>query len=87
MINEARRMNSGDKSAISTDTSFSDIVDDTCERLKDKQVQYSIRRIQEMEDILNGLELELNQFLFSATPIPGCSGGRKRAAGAVPEKK
>jgi hypothetical protein len=80
-------MNTGDKSAIFTDTSFSDIVDDTCERLKDKQVQYSIRRIQEMEDILNGLELELNQFLFSAAPVPGCSDSTKRTAGAILEEK
>ena len=56
----------GDKSAsISTDTSFSDIVDEACERLWDKQVQYSIRRIHEMEDILNALERELDQFLLT----------------------
>ena len=48
-------------------TSFSDVVDETCERLKEKQVKYSIRRIHEMEELLNSLELELDQFLFTRT--------------------
>ena len=59
-------MSSGDKPAsISTDTSFSDVVDETCERLREKHVQYSIRRIHEMEDTLISLEHELDQFLFT----------------------
>ena len=51
--------------SLTADTFFSDVVDETCERLRDKQVQYSIRRINEMEDTLNELELELEQFLFT----------------------
>jgi len=59
-------MSSSDKPAsISAGISFSDIVDETFERLKDKQVQYSIRRIHEMEDILSALDHELDQFLLS----------------------
>jgi hypothetical protein len=63
------------------------MVDGTCERLRDRQAQYSIRRIQEMEDILNALELELDQFLFSDTGISRSSGVRKRKARAISEKK
>ena len=59
-------MSSGENPvSISIDTSFSDVIDETCERLRDKQVQYSIRRIHEMEDQLNALEYELDQFLFA----------------------
>jgi hypothetical protein len=42
---------------------FSDVVDKACEGLMDRQIKYSIRRIQEMEEILSGLEQELNVFL------------------------
>ena len=51
--------------STAVDTSFNYIVDETCERLKDKQVQYSIRRIHEMEDKLSALEHELEQFLVA----------------------
>jgi hypothetical protein len=44
---------------------FSEVVDKACEGLMDRQVKYSIRRIREMEDQLNGLERELNDFLIS----------------------
>jgi len=61
-------MSSSDKSTgIFTGTSFSDVVDETCDRLKDKHIQYSIRRIQEMEDMLNTLEQELELFLYAKT--------------------
>jgi len=58
-------MISSDQSAsISTAISFSDVVDEACDRLWDKQVQYSIRRIHEMEDVLGELERELDQFIL-----------------------
>jgi hypothetical protein len=58
-------MISGEKpAAVSKTTSFSAVVDHACERLKEKQVQYSIRRIHEMEDRLAVLERELNEFLL-----------------------
>ena len=50
---------------VSVASSFSDLVDDTCEQLMDRRIQYSIRRIGEMENLLNVLEQELNQFLFA----------------------
>jgi hypothetical protein len=54
-----------EKSAAVTDVyDFSDIVDSACEKLMDRQIKYSIRRIQEMEERLCCLERELDDFLF-----------------------
>jgi len=50
---------------ISKKNSISEVINETCERLKDRQIQYSIRRIYEMEETLNNLEHELNEFLLS----------------------
>ena len=50
--------------AVSDKSSFSEVVDEACERLMDRQIKYSIRRIQEMEDRLTELERELDEFLF-----------------------
>jgi len=44
--------------------SFSDVVDETCKKLMDQQIKYSIRRIQEMDECLAGLEKELDNFLL-----------------------
>jgi len=44
--------------------SFSEVVDSACERLMDRQIKYSIRRIREMEERLCCLERELDDFLF-----------------------
>jgi hypothetical protein len=46
---------------------FSEVVDKACEGLMDRRIKYSIRRIREMEDQLNGLERELNDFLILKT--------------------
>jgi hypothetical protein len=43
---------------------FSDLVDETCEKLKERQIKHSIRRIQEMEGRLFNLEKELDDFLL-----------------------
>lgn len=45
------------------DYSFSSVVDEACEKLKDRQIKYSIRRIQEMEERLYNLDKELEEFL------------------------
>jgi len=79
-------MSSGDKPAsISTSgsSSFSDVIDETCVRLKEKHVQYSIRCIHEMEEKLSILENELNQFLHSNAGTPRCSGPSGRRADAA----
>jgi hypothetical protein len=44
--------------------SFNEVVDEACERLMERQIIYSIRRIQAMEDRLDQLERELDEFLF-----------------------
>jgi hypothetical protein len=45
---------------------FETVLDSVCERLREKQVRYSIRRIMEMEDELDRLEKELEEFIGSA---------------------
>jgi len=58
-------MNTGERPVgISTNASFSAVVDETCERLMDRQIKYSIRRIHEMESCLTALERELDEFLL-----------------------
>jgi len=44
--------------------SFSEVVDSTCERLMEKQIKYTIRRILEMDERLGLIERELDEFLF-----------------------
>jgi len=46
-----------------TEASFEVILDSTCERLWEKRIQYSIRRIKEMDDELKKLEEELEAFI------------------------
>ena len=43
--------------------SFTSLLDETCERLLDRQVKYSILKIHELEKRLIGLERELDEFL------------------------
>ena len=45
---------------------FETVLDTACERLREKHIQYSIRRIMEMEDELAMLEKELDEFINSA---------------------
>jgi uncharacterized protein YqgV (UPF0045/DUF77 family) len=58
-------MTFSDKPAILTGvSSFSEVVDEACERLMDHQIKYSIKRIRQMEALLTDLERELDEFLF-----------------------
>ena len=43
--------------------SFESVLDTACERLQEKHIQNSIRRISEMELILEKLEKELEEFM------------------------
>ena len=43
--------------------SFEAVLDATCERLWERHVQHSIRRIREMEAELNNIEKSLNEFM------------------------
>ena len=45
--------------------SFETMLDSTFERLREKHIRYSIRRIEEMEQELTALEKELDDFLCS----------------------
>jgi hypothetical protein len=61
-------MNHSDKThsetaVFSGQSSFKEVVDQTFERLWDKKVQLSIRRIRELEERLNALELELDMMI------------------------
>lgn len=51
--------------SISTDVSFADVIDETCDRLMDRQIQFSIRKIHEMEESLSALEQELNEIILA----------------------
>jgi hypothetical protein len=45
---------------LSGNSSFEEVLDSACDRLWDKKVRYSMRRIQELEDYLDVLERELD---------------------------
>ena len=47
----------------SAEASFDVVLDMACERLWDKRIQYSIRRIKEMDEELRRLEEELDEFI------------------------
>jgi hypothetical protein len=54
-------MISGEKPlTLSGNPSFEEVLDQTFDRIWDKKVRYSMRRIQELEDYLNVLERELD---------------------------
>ena len=53
----------GGRAASVTDFTFDSMLDETCERLLDRQLMYSIQRIHEMEKRLTRLERELDEFL------------------------
>ena len=53
----------GQKAAPVSEMTFDSLLDQTCERLMDRQVKYSIQRIHELEARLDSLERELNEFL------------------------
>jgi len=50
-------------SGIREPLTFDSILDETCERLMDMQLRYSIRRIRDLEGRLTALEGELEEFL------------------------
>jgi hypothetical protein len=62
----------GKTAAVHDVYNFSDIVDEACDKLMDKQIKYSIRRIIEMEECLTNMEMELDNFLGKSN-FPGKS--------------
>jgi hypothetical protein len=57
-------MNSDNGTLISRDASFAVLLDRTCERLWEKQIQISLRKLEKLEADLAGLEQELDVFLL-----------------------
>jgi len=58
-------MTFGKKPAVASGMySFSEVLDDACGKLMDRQIKYSIRRLADMEERLSDLERELDEFLF-----------------------
>ena len=55
-------------SVSEADFTFDSLLDETCERLLDRQLKYSIQRIQELEKRLCCLEDELDEFLRRNKP-------------------
>jgi hypothetical protein len=69
---DTRVMNQRDKTGgeaaiITNNSSFKDVVDETCDRLWDKKIRYSIRRIQELADTLEKMEEELDLIIQART--------------------
>jgi len=61
---------SGGKAAPVSEAAFTfdSLLDETCERLLDRHLKYSIQRIHELEKRLCCLEGELNEFLRMNNP-------------------
>ena len=51
------------KAALLSELTFDSILDETCERLMDRQAKYSIQRIHELEKRLDSLGRELDDFM------------------------
>ena len=56
-------MTTEERASLLSEMTFDSILDETCERLLDRQAKYSIQRIYEMEKRLEILECELDEFL------------------------
>jgi hypothetical protein len=55
----------GEKPAVASEVyTFTEVVDEACEKLMEQQIKYSIRRIQKMEEQLSLMERELDDFLL-----------------------
>jgi len=50
----------------SAEASFDVVLDTAFDRLREKRIQYSIRRIKEMDDELRRIEEELDEFIGRA---------------------
>lgn len=61
-------MNPESSSFALQDPSFESLLDRTCSRLQDRQAQYSIKRLQELDRILEEMERELDILICIAAP-------------------
>jgi len=52
---------------LTGESSFEEILYSACERLEEKRIQFSIRRIREMDNVLTALEQEIEEFISKKT--------------------
>ncbi|MDR1046432.1 MAG: hypothetical protein LBL64_01535 [Treponema sp.] len=52
-----------DEKTVIIEDSFETLLDQTCDKLQEKQIQYSINVLRRMEAELEGMERELDAFL------------------------
>jgi hypothetical protein len=69
-------MMSGKDAAAVSDLSFEAMLDDVCGQLWDRKVNYSLRRIREMDALLAALERELDELILQGKSRRGLSGGK-----------
>jgi hypothetical protein len=62
-MNHSGNITTEDTAPPGSGFTFDSILEETCERLLDRQVKYAIQRIHEMEERLGNLERELDEFL------------------------
>jgi hypothetical protein len=62
-MNHSGNITTEDTAMPSSGFTFDSLLEETCERLLDRQVKYAIQRIHEMEKRLGNLERELDEFL------------------------
>lgn len=62
-MNPNQNIITGETAVPISDYTFDSILDETCERLLDRQVKYAVQRIYEMEKRLHSLEQELDEIL------------------------
>jgi hypothetical protein len=60
--------------ALYEDSGFEAVLNSVCGRLEDKQIEFSIRRLREMEERLGILEQELDDFILAKAEGPAGSG-------------
>jgi hypothetical protein len=58
-----------DTSTLLDNGSFEAVLDNACSRLWDRKVRYSLRRIQELQDILEKTERELDEMLLRRASV------------------
>jgi hypothetical protein len=64
-----------DTVTVSDNRSFETMLDDVCDKLWDRKVSYSLRRIREMDAALVLLERELDELILRGRAPSGRSGG------------
>jgi hypothetical protein len=67
-------MSDEDTVTLSGSLSFEAMLDDICDRLWDRKVSYSLRRIRKMDAALAAMERELGELMLRGRPRPSGKG-------------